>query len=207
LSRSGNRKSSEESSLSPEASKRIPDKVTITLAIDKEVMDNIRRNASRDGISINALINNILTKWDKFFQYHRENQVIVITGRNFETLLELLDEQRFIDMWKYDALNLVTTIFGEKNIPLTLDNLIEYEYKIFGVMGGAFKSVSAYKDNEGHTNIVFTHRYGLKWSRIIAAVFSHQLSIYFKCHTSSEIIPSSTILRILEKNIGITKDH
>jgi hypothetical protein len=187
-------------------SKDAKDKVTITLAIDRDIMDNVRRNSSRDGLSINAMINNILKKWDRFYQYLPEHQVILVTARNFEKILELLDEQFFIDTWRYDE-NLVNGIFGQRGIALTLDNLIDYEYQIFGTLGGAFKSVSAYKDSEGYTNIVFTHRYGLKWSRIVAAVFTEQLSTYFKCHTSSEIIPSKTTIKILDKNIGITRDH
>lgn len=114
-----------------------------------------------------------------------------------------IDEDVFVEDFGDNVMNLVPSIFAERNIPVILSNLIDYEYKPFGEMEGAYKHVSAHVDEDGWTNRVFTHRYSTKWSRIIARVFSRQLSACFKCHTSSTITPSIVKIKILDKNIGI----
>jgi hypothetical protein len=182
-------------------------KETITLALDKNILDDIRKSAKDDGLSVNALMNSILSKWVNFFKYQLEYSVITLSSQNFESLLEKTDEEVFVREFSRNALGIVRATLIARNIPLTVDNLIEYEYKTFGVLGGAFQSVTSYKDPEGHTCIVFKQRYGEKWSRVIARVFGEQLETLFKCHVDSSISPNAIILKILETNIGTQVDH
>jgi hypothetical protein len=181
-------------------------KETITLALDKNILDDIRKSAKDDGLSVNALMNSILSKWVNFFKYQLEYSVITLTSQNFESLLEKTDEV-FVQEFSRNALGIVRATLIARNILLTVDNLIEYEYKTFGVLGGAFQSVTSYKDPEGHTCIVFKHRYGEKWSRVIARVFGEQLQTLFNCHVDSSISTNAVILKILETNIGTQVDH
>jgi hypothetical protein len=69
--------------------------------------------------------------------------VIVVTRKNFTEILELVDEKVFIEGWKYDALNVVPVLFSEKHIPLTLDNLIEHEYKPFGILKEILRNIKS----------------------------------------------------------------
>jgi hypothetical protein len=124
-----------------------------------------------------------------------------MTSKNFEKILELVDEKEFVEMWNDNALNIVSTLFAEKKIPVTLQNLVEYVFRPFGVIGGAFSTVDEDRDEERCARVIFTHKYGPKWSRIIAASFSHQLEAYFKCHTKSTISPGTVTITILDKSI------
>ena len=95
------------------------------MAIDKKVMDDIRKGAIDDGTSVNAFVNSILSNWTNHFKYYRESQVVALTAKNFQAHLQQIDEEVFINEFKDNAVNLVPAILAERNIPLTLDNLIE----------------------------------------------------------------------------------
>jgi hypothetical protein len=183
------------------------EKDTITLSIDKNVLDALRRDAANEHISVNAHINTILSKWDKFFRYHQENQVITMTRKNFETILKLIDEKEFVEMWNDNGLNIVSTLFTERKLPMSLHNFLEYALRPFGVIGGAFSSVDVIRDEEGYAHVIITHKYGPKWSRIIAASFSHQLAIFFKCHTTAAISPGTLTIKLFDKSLIEASEH
>jgi hypothetical protein len=106
-----------------------------------------------------------------------------MTANNFQAHLEHIDEDVIVNEFKDNAINLVPAILAERNIPLNLENLVEYEYKPFGVLGGAFLSVNSYRDEEDYKSITFRHIHGVKWSRILAKAISVQLreSIQISC--------------------------
>ena len=174
-------------------------KETISLAIDSKVLDNIRKSANEEGISVNAFVDSILRNWTNFYRYFKENQAVALTAKNFQAHLEHIDEEVFINEFKDNALNLVPAILAERKIELTLDDLIEYEYKSFGVLGGAFLSVNSYTNEEGYRCIMFRHPHGIKWSRIIAKAISYELKEFFGYHASDEAKPNMVVVKILEK--------
>jgi hypothetical protein len=190
----GRKVSSKEGSQSKEELKE-----TITLAIDKYVLDDIRKEAAGEGRSINSFINAILFNWTNFYKYHRESQAVVLTAKNFQAHLDHIDENVIVNEFKDNALNLIPAILAERHIPLTLENLIKYQYEGFGVIGGAFLSIQLYSDDEGYRNIMIRHRHGMKWSRIISKAVPVHLETLFGYHTSVEITPYLVKLRILEK--------
>jgi hypothetical protein len=175
-------------------------KETITLSIDKSVLDDIRKEATLDGKSTNALVNSILFNWTNFYKYHRESQAVVLTAKNFQAQINNIEEDVVVNEFKDNAINLMPAILAERHIPLTLENLIEYEYRPFGVVGGAFLSVQLYVDDDGHRNIMIRHRHGIKWSRILSKAVPAQLEILFGYHTAVELTPYLVRLKILEKS-------
>ena len=38
--------------------------------------------------------------------------------------------------------------------------------------GGSYKGYTCHMDNDGYLNLVFRHEYGIKWSRILSAVYT-----------------------------------
>jgi hypothetical protein len=38
--------------------------------------------------------------------------------------------------------------------------------------GGSYKGFSCHLDKDGYVNLVFPHEYGIKWSRILSAVYT-----------------------------------
>jgi len=174
-------------------------KETITLSIDKFALDDIRNEAAKEGKSINSFINSILLDWTSVYKHWRENSAVVLTAKNFQAHLQHIDEEVIINELKDNTLNLIPAMLAERNIALTLENLIEHNYKAFGVAGGALQSVQSFTDEEGRIAILFRHQHGIKWSRILAKAFSAELETLFDYHTLAEISPYMVKLKILEK--------
>lgn len=65
---------------------------------------------------------------------------------------------------------------------------------------GAIQAFDYFKDDEGRLNLVFTHRYGIKLSRIIRGAYSRAIESLFGYHITSTILPSSIVIEIMEKD-------
>jgi hypothetical protein len=176
-------------------------KTTITLAIDHEILLEIRNDAYASGLSLNSKVNNMLTNWARMYKYHEMEQGIILTSRNFKTLLDNIDEEVLSKDFKNNALDMIPAFFVEKNIPMTLDNLVEYAFKPFGLIGGSFQGFNIFRNEEGYQCITLRHRYGIKWSRILSAGMVPSLSICLNCHVTANIMPGVVTLKILDKNI------
>jgi hypothetical protein len=98
-----------------------------------------------------------------------------------------------------DTLNL-DLFFRAKNIPFTLDNFIKYGFEGAGLHGGLFHVLSHYKDDYGQLCFLLEHNYGIKWSRILNTIFVHQIKSMLNYTTTSEILPSSVIIKIIKND-------
>lgn len=176
-------------------------KTTITLALDDNILQEIRKDSENLGLSVNAKINNILTSWVRMYKYHEMEQGMMLTARNFRTLLDNVSEEVIVNEFQNNALDMIPSFFIERNIPMTLDNLVEYAFKAFGLIGGAFQSVNIFTDEEGHKCVALRHRYGIKWSRVLAAGMKPHLSEWLNCPIAEKATPGVVTLVILDKSV------
>jgi hypothetical protein len=63
----------------------------------------------------------------------------------------------------------VNTTINEKNIPSTLDSFIKYVWEGIAISSRTFDNFTHYTDNEGNNCLVFTHRFGIRWSKVACA--------------------------------------
>jgi hypothetical protein len=181
--------------------KRKSPRITVSLAIDEPILNDIRETAEADGLSLNSKVNSILTKWVHFFRYSEEQRTVTLAIENFQELIESTDKRIFINVLRDNLANLIPAVFMQRNIPFTVDNLIDYEFKAFGVIGGAYQGFSCYKDTEGDITLVFRHRYGPKWSKILDATMPQHVSSVLNCSVSSIATPYAVKIKLLEKNL------
>jgi hypothetical protein len=62
--------------------------------------------------------------------------------------------------------------FLELKTAHTLENTLKAVFDRVLAYGGSYKGYSCHNDNDGHLNLVFRHEYGVKWSRILSAVYT-----------------------------------
>jgi hypothetical protein len=178
-------------------------KTNISVSIDSNLLNEIRRESESKDVSLNARINTILAKHATFYRHSEEQQSIVLPNRTFRSIVNTVDEDLLLNEFKENNADLIPTIFNQRNIPLTLSNLIEYCYKRIAIVSGTFHDFSSYKDNEGHLCMVVRHNYGIKWSRVLAAGLSHQIESAVGYHViSASVLSSSILLKIVEKDIS-----
>jgi hypothetical protein len=176
-------------------------KSTITLAIDSDVLKEIRKEAEARGLSVNAKINKILTKYVSYDKYTESLKCIDIANKTFRSFLEDIGEDRIIQEFKANLDDLVPTAFHEMKIDLMLEHLIKFSFENLGLNSGIFHQFSHYKSNEGYTHFVMRHNYGIKWSRILATVYSNHLESIVGYRIAATLFPSSVVLKILQKDI------
>jgi hypothetical protein len=148
-----------------------PKKITINLFIEEDVINKIRRDAEEYGVSLNARINGILTKYINFYKRAEEYGAAVIVSTQFAVFIELMDEEKAVDIMQTDGTATMIAYFQHNNIPITLDSIIQVAFANVAIASGVCTKFSQHTDEEGYRCLVFDHRYGIKWSRIISKVF------------------------------------
>jgi hypothetical protein len=193
-------KTSSNSKYENDGSKSDHKKITVYLSLDEHIVNSLRNDAKVKGLSLNARINGILGKYINCYQRAEDYESCIIPSRQFSGFLEMLDEARTAEIMKYDGINDVLSFFRHRNIPITLESIIKFAFENIAVSTGACYKFSQHID-DGSRTLVFDHRYGMKWSRIISNVFSSMLQETCNVHTSVNILPNSVLIKILEKDI------
>lgn len=176
-------------------------KVTVNLLIDENIIDVLKNDAKSKGTSLNARINGILTKYINFFQRAEEFEACIITSRQFAAFLEMMDEDKTAEIMKIEGTEAQIANFHHHSIPITLDSVLEVTFANLALNPGVITKFSQYEDEEGYKCLVFDHKYGMKWSRIIWKVFSYMLEQMAHVHSSLTLLPNTVLMRIPLKDI------
>jgi hypothetical protein len=147
-------------------------KSNITLAIDTEILNMLKNIAEGEGLSINSKINSILWKYITFYKYVEQDSSLVIPSRSVHFFIENIDEDKWIEEYS-DMLNeIVPFFFLELKTPPTLENTLKVVFDRLLSYGGSYKGYSCQGEKDGNMSLVFRHEYGIKWSRILSAVYT-----------------------------------
>ena len=174
-------------------------KETITLALDSRVLKQIRRDAKGNGQSINSYINTILAKYMLFYKLAEQQKSCTLSNKSFNSILEKMPENELLEDFKTNWIDVLPTIFIEQNIPITLQNVIQYGFESIGIYAGSWHSFSHHKDESGHECMIFRHNYDIKWSRILSKGIAHLLNEQFGYYTEAALFPGSIMIKIFEK--------
>jgi hypothetical protein len=179
--------------------RRQPKKVTINLFVEEDVINKIRLDAEENGVSLNARINGILTKYINFYKRAEEYGAAVIVSTQFGVFIELMDEEKMTEIMQTDGAATMIAYFQHNNIPITLDSIIEVAFANVSISSGMCTKFSQHWDEEGYRHLVFDHRYGIKWSRIISSAFSYLLKKACNVDTSVTLLPQTISIKILQR--------
>ncbi|MDQ3967425.1 MAG: hypothetical protein M3275_03410, partial [Thermoproteota archaeon] len=147
-------------------------KSNITLAIDTEIVNMLKNVAEGEALSINSKINSILWKYIIFYKYVEQDGALIIPSRSVNFFIESIGEEKWVQEYSNMLKEIVPFFFLELKTPQTLENTLKLVFDRLLVYGGSYKGYSCHVDNDGYTNLVFRHEYGLKWSRILSTVYT-----------------------------------
>ncbi|HKU49082.1 MAG TPA: hypothetical protein VJP79_03950, partial [Nitrososphaera sp.] len=145
---------------------------------------------------INYRINAILEKYEKFYKHMEMLEACIIPYNQFVKMLNLMDEEALKNILANDGNSHAISNLKQNRLPLTLDTLIEYIFKTGALYSGAYTSFHHYIDSERRLCLVFDHKFGLKWSRIIAASFSRLIEMALHRQAESEVLPYTVTIRL-----------
>jgi hypothetical protein len=141
----------------------------------------------------------ILSRYSEFDKYAELHNPVLVPAKHFETLLNNFDENHLHDFFKAVILELMPCELFKKEVPLTPENLLRFIFAGTYLHAGIFQHFTYYTDDEGYLCLIFRHIYGIKWSKLIANIFGEIIKITIKSNVLYTILPSSVMLKILEK--------
>jgi hypothetical protein len=147
-------------------------KSNITLAIDSEIQKVLKNIAEAEGLSINSKINSILWKYISFYKYVEQDSSLIVPSGSVDFLIENIDEDKWIKEYSEMLEEIVPFFFLELKSAQTLENTLKVVFDRLLAYGGSYKGYSCDLDEDGNVNLVFRHEYGMKWSRILSAVYT-----------------------------------
>jgi hypothetical protein len=161
-------------------SRQQPRRVTVNLFIEEGIVNSLRQDAQDKRVSLNARINEIVST-------------------QFAVFIELMDEEKTAEIMQTDGTATMLAYFQHNNIPITLDSIIEVAFANVSIASGVCTKFTQHIDEEGYRCLVFDHRYGIKWSRIIAKVFSYLLEKTCNVNISATLLPNTIALKIIDR--------
>jgi hypothetical protein len=66
------------------------------------------------------------------------------------------------------------------NIPTTIVNFVQYSFGNVAKRAGLFSNFGYYIDEKGFLRLIFEHKFGIKWSKVLSVVFAESLVDLFK---------------------------
>ena len=174
-------------------------KITVTLALDDVIVEEIRKEAKELEQSLNARINAILRKHVSFWRMIEMDGSAIIPHHTHDFLMHEVDEHKYAEEMKKIGRGLVVSAIEQKAVPLSLENVARFVFGELCVSGGSINSYSMYIDErDGKTCLFFRHDYDEKWSRILAEAFPDLLKRLFHYNMQTKVFPNSVEVKILD---------
>ena len=169
-------------------------KTNVTLSLDNDLYDALVLEAKAEGISLNSKINSILAKNVIFYRHEDHIGSITIMPEIVSFFIESIDEKEMLELLQNHMTNQIIPFFKMNDMELTLKNFIENFFQRIFLWSGFYTSFN-YDKTEDQLRLIFKHKYGTKWSRIIEKIFFHiTASLDYKF--SSEILDDMLIMRL-----------
>lgn len=175
-------------------------KTTVNLFLESDILDEIRKEAKQRGISLNSRINSILTKYIQFYKRAEEvDDTCVIPKKYFQFVTDSINEEDNISQVAEMHRLWVPAYLHDLNVPLTIENFVEYASRQVGINSRVIDNVTYHVNEEGNRILVYTHRFGLKWSRVLSSALAIFIEELFRYRTECSIYPGSFVIKILER--------
>ena len=150
-------------------------KTDITLAIDKSILDGMKTEAKIQALSLNAKINQILTKYVKFYRICEAEKCLFFPHKSHSRMIKNLNLEAWIDEIKKRNLDQVQLLLKINKISPSLDNLEKYWFQSIFLWTGMYIWYKRWEDENGNTAFLFQHKYDIRWSKMGAEAFSDLL--------------------------------
>jgi hypothetical protein len=134
--------------------------ITVTLRIDKDIMNKLTIDADNDSISLNSLVNHVLKRYVEWNQFEDKSSMIPINSTVLKELFHIIDKEQVIKLANDVAKDAVYSLILFMNGKVDFDILVSW-YK------ERMRHCSEISDKQIDNNqykIIFKHELGENWS-------------------------------------------
>ena len=167
--------------------------------IKERWLDVLKKEAEREGISPNALLNKILQQYSVVYRNSERYDVIVMPNDGFIAIIDSLPEERIKEIAKLVGSTITLDTFRSWGIPRNLDSLKEFIRNTLSEYAGWFK----YDHHivKGKEMFHFRHNLGHKWSIFIAEEISTTFDYLLNIKATPDILPGSVTITIEKEHL------
>jgi hypothetical protein len=171
-------------------------KESITLAFDKFVLDDIRRDATNAGVSVNNKINEILKDYVRYQKIILREHPVMTFPPLFANVVKHLSEEAIVEtcLMGIDLNNPFLLAILEESDGTAIDTLrriLDLGFRI-----GLYENFTFIEKGGYYFTLVLSHRYGVKWSKGISISFTEMIERMLNVHPISEFTQEKIIMRI-----------
>ena len=152
------------------------DKSNLTLSIDNKMISRLKNDAEIEGLSVNAKVNSILSKYMLFYKRAEEQKSVTVSSKVYALMLEEFDDEKAQKLVHDTASVMIPSVFIQNNIPFTLDNLIKYSFQSISLWSGVYTHFNFYKNANGDLSLIFEHNFGERWSKVLGISFANLIN-------------------------------
>lgn len=173
-------------------------KPNITIISNAKILNELREWADSKGLSMNALINEVLTKNILFYRHISEYGYVTIPSTAYFHMIDMLSKEDLVNLLSRTISETVQTIFVHNNISYTMDNMVKFYFERVGQWSGIYNIFKCY-DERDSTKLIFEHKYGIKWSDVLEQSISNLMKDTLNLSSTHKILSNTVILQVDKK--------
>jgi hypothetical protein len=166
--------------------------ITVTLRIDKNIIDVLTEDADNESISFNSLVNHVLDKYVKWGRFEDKTSLIHLNALVVKELFNRLSRDEVLKIGREISRDAIYNIILFMNGEVNFDLLISWYKNRMRFCS----SISDKRENNGTHKIIFKHDLGENWSiyhkSILESICNDILSIPIKIYTTNSTITIDT---------------
>jgi hypothetical protein len=165
-------------------------KTNLTLSIPSQLAVEIKKDAVHSGTSTNAKVNSILAKYVKFYKVSEDLESVVVPTTIWASIVSLVDEDHLRAIMTSAGVETTYSMFQDASLPFSPEIFVRHYCQEICCWSGMFSSFREFK-KDGFLTLVFEHKYGIKWSRIMGEALSDFVRGTFDIDVDLEILPGT----------------
>ena len=114
-------------------------------------------------------------------------------------MVKWMDEKKLFKEVNRSIQEVWPSVFVHDNIPHTLENMITYGFQHIGLGAGLCSSVKVQNEEDGSIIVIMEHKFGIKWSRIVAEAFSDAIKKLLNVPVETRVLPSTVVIKARER--------
>jgi len=139
--------------------------IHLSLRVPVRLMNRLKEESRHRNITLNSLINGILSKYDSFDKILEGTKAIPLSGAFFVELMEIATIDEMESIAKRLGARVVRQTFAFQGIEFDLENLIGFYFEPLSTYSGWY-SFNTYFVGTSR-KLIFKHSHGQKWTAFL----------------------------------------
>jgi len=138
---------------------------TRTIRIKKESDLVLEKEAERHGLSVNALVSNLIDRYVDSLRFFQSGSMVSMSSETLIALLDTMDDDEITSVSSSRGVARVSDNLLQRGMKVNYDSVLWYICQILGQYNGWFRC--DYNRGDASDRLHLSHSYGYRWSVFI----------------------------------------